>query len=307
MERLKHILQNMTREEKIGQLTQYNGNLFIASEAEITGPMQELGLTESDLKKVGSVLNFASVEEMKAIQDQHLKEDPNRIPIVFMMDVIHGFRTIYPIPLGLGCSFDPQLAEDCSAMAAKEASASGVQVTFTPMVDYVRDPRWGRVMETCGEDPLLTSRMAVGQIRGFHGESISAHDRVATCVKHYAGYGGAEAGRDYNIVERSEREMREFFLPSYKACIDAGSPMLMPSFNSMNGIPSIANPWLMKTILKEEWGFSGVVISDYNALGELIPHGVAAGQKDAAKLGFENGCDIEMCSSSYIHHLNELI
>ena len=307
MDRLETILSKMSIHEKIGQLTQYNAMLFTNTTAEITGPQKKLGLTDEDLATVGSVLNFSSVAEVKEIQDKHLAGDPHKIPMTFMMDVIHGYRTIYPIPLGMSCSFDPEIAEECSRVAAKEASASGVQVTFTPMVDYVRDARWGRVMETGGEEPLVTSALAAAQIRGFHGDGMNKPGNLATCVKHYAGYGGAEAGRDYNLVEVSERELREYYLPAYKACLDAGAPMVMPSFNSLNGVPSIANPMLMQKILKEEWGFDGVVISDYNAIGELLPHGVAADEKEAAKLAFENNCDIEMCSSGYFHYLEELI
>ena len=304
---IQKLLAQMTLEEKIGQLMQYNGNVFMDTSAEITGPMQQFGLTEADLGRMGSVLNFASADEMKAMQDLHLSKDPHKIPMLFMMDVIHGYRTIFPIPLGLGCSFDPALAKQCSQMAAREAGASGVQVTFTPMVDYCRDPRWGRVMETCGEDPMLAGHLGAAQVEGFQGEDLKEYDHLAACVKHYAGYGGVEAGRDYNLVERSERELREYFLPAYKACIDAGAALLMPSFNSMNGIPSVANPWLMKKILKDEWNYQGVVISDYNALGELLVHGVAENEKQAAQLAFQNGCHIEMCSSAYLHHLKELV
>lgn len=304
---IQKLLSQMTLEEKIGQLMQYNGNVLMDTGAEITGPMQQFGLTEEDLGRLGSVLNFSSADEMKQMQDIHLAKDPKKIPMLFMMDVIHGYRTIFPIPLGLGCSFDPELAEECARVAAKEAAASGVQVTFTPMVDYTRDPRWGRVMETCGEEPLLAGDLGAAQVRGFQQEDLTKSDSVAACVKHFAGYGGTEAGRDYNLVERSERELREFFLPAYKSCIDAGAQLLMPSFNSLNGIPSVANPWLMKKILKDEWNYQGVVISDYNALGELLVHGIAADEKQAAKLAFQNGCDIEMCSSTYLHHLKELV
>lgn len=301
------LLKQMTVEEKIGQLAQYNANLFVKSEAEITGPMADLGLTKEDLKNVGSVLNFKSAEEACRIQKDHLENDRNKIPMMFMMDVIHGYRTIFPIPLALGCSFDTELVEKLSRMAAKEACAGGIQVTFTPMVDYVRDARWGRVMETCGEDVLLNSAMGAAQVKAFRNGDLSKPDSVATCVKHYAAYGGAEAGRDYNTVELSEHVLREYYLPAYKACIDAGVDMLMPSFNTLNGVPSVANPWLMQDVLKDEWKFDGVVISDYNAVGELIKHGVAENMKDAAKLAFENGCHIEMCSSGYIHHLKELL
>lgn len=307
MANIEAILSRMTLEEKIGQLMQYNASVFLDTSAEITGPMAQFGLSEADLGRLGSVLNFASADEMKQMQDMHLAKDPNGIPMLFMMDVIHGYRTIYPIPLGLSCSFDPELAKNCSRMAAREAGASGVQVTFTPMVDYARDPRWGRVMECCGEDPMLSGDLGAAQVEGFQGDDLKKPENLAACVKHFAGYGGAEAGRDYNLVERSERELREFYLPAYKACIDAGAQLLMPSFNSLNGIPSVANPWLMQKILKEEWNYQGLVISDYDALRELLVHGIAADEKQTAKLAFGNGCDIEMCSSTYLHHLKELV
>ena len=307
MANIREILSKMNIDEKIGQLMQYNANLFTDSKAEITGPLNELGLSKEMLENVGSVLNFKDSTEAIKIQKEHLEKDRNRIPMMFMMDVIHGFRTIYPIPIALGCSFDTELVEACSKVAAKEASAGGVHVTFTPMVDYVRDARWGRVMECCGEDVLLNSVMGAAQVRAFQGDDLSKNESIATCVKHFAAYGGAESGRDYNNVELSEHALREFYLPSYKACIDAGATMIMPSFNSLNGVPSIANSWLMKKILKEEWNFEGVVISDYNAVGELINHGIAKDKKECAKLAFENGCDIEMCSAGYANHLKEMI
>lgn len=307
MTNIYELLQQMTIDEKIGQLAQYNAGVFCETDAGITGPATQLGLKKEDICKVGSCLNFESVDEMIAIQDRHLAEDRNKIPMIFMMDVIHGYRTIFPIPLALGCSFNTDLVEECSKMAAKEASANGIQVTFTPMVDYVRDARWGRVMETCGEEPMLNSMMGAAQVRAFQGEDLKDPDTLATCVKHFAAYGGAEAGRDYNTVELSEHVLREYYLPAYKACIDAGTTMLMPSFNSLNGVPSIANTWLMNDLLKDEWGFEGVVISDYNAVGELINHGVAENKKEAARLAFNCGCDMEMCSSAYYHYLKEWI
>ena len=304
---IQKLLAGMTLPQKIGQLMQYNAKLFAETTAQITGPQTELGLTDEQLALVGSTLNFFSVSEMKRIQDTHMAIDPNKIPMLFMMDVIHGFRTIFPIPLGLGCSFDEEMVEELSRMAAREASSYGVQVTFTPMVDYVRDARWGRVMETCGEEVLVNSRLGAAQVRGFQGDDLTKPGNLATCVKHFAAYGGAEAGRDYNTVDIAERTLREFYLPAYKACLDAGSTMIMPSFNSLNGVPSIANSWLMKKILKEEWAFKGVVISDYNAVGELLTHGITDNQKDAARYAFDNGCDIEMCSSAYAHYLEELV
>ena len=304
---LKKLLSQMTLDEKIGQLIQLNANFFGKSEAEITGPTQKFGIDPEYIKNIGSALNFQGVEEMIAIQDRHMADDRNKIPLVFMMDVIHGYRTIYPIPLAMGASFDPELVAECSRMAAKEASAGGIQVTFTPMVDYVRDARWGRVMETCGEDPYLNGVMGAAQVKAFQGDDISDNDRVAACVKHFAAYGGAEAGRDYNTVEISERLLREYYFPAYKACIDAGVKMLMPSFNTLNGIPSIGNEWLMKDVLRGEWKYDGIVISDYNAIGELVIHGIAANAKQAASMAFDCGCHMDMMSKGYYSSLKALV
>jgi len=304
---LKKLIAGMTIDEKIGQLVQYNAKDFIDSIAEITGPLVNNGLVPEDLYRVGSLLNLENAKDMIKLQTEHLEGDRNKIPIIFMMDVIHGYKTIFPIPLALGCSFDTELVEECTRMSANEASSAGIQVTFTPMVDYVRDARWGRVMETCGEEPMLNAVMGAAQIKAFHGEDLSKPGGIATCVKHFAGYGGAESGKDYNQVELSEHILREFYLPAYKACIDAGTDMLMPSFNVLNGVPSTANKWLMQDVLRDEWGFEGVVISDYAAIVELITHGIAPDKKAAAKLAFQNGCDIEMCSNTYIKHLKEMI
>lgn len=304
---LNKLISQMTVDEKIGQISQFNANVFSNSSAEITGPLVKNGLVPEDLYRIGSLLNFKNADEMIELQRRHLEGDRNKIPMVFMMDVIHGYRTIFPIPLALGSSFDTEIVSECTRMSAEEASSAGVQVTFTPMVDYVRDARWGRVMETCSEEPMLNSLMGAAQIKAFHGEDMSKPGALATCVKHFAAYGGAEAGKDYNQVELSEHILREFYLPAYKACIDAGADMLMPSFNVLNGVPAIANKWLMKKVLREEWGFDGVVISDFNAVAELITHGIAKDKKQAAKYAFENGCDIEMSTNCYIKHLKEMI
>ena len=303
----KKLIDGMTIDEKIGQLLQYDAYYFIKSEAGITGPLQQLGLQKEDLYRVGNILNFKNADEMIRLQKAHLEGDRNKIPLLFMMDVIHGFRTIFPIPIALGASFDPELVEELSRMAATEAASAGVHVTFTPMVDYSRDARWGRLMESCGEEPMLTCLMGAAQIKGFHGKGIENDDTLATCVKHFAAYGGAEAGRDYNQVELSEHILREFYLPSYKACIDADTDMLMPSFNVLNGVPAVANSWLMKTILRDEWGYEGLVITDYNAIGELLVHGNAENLKDATAYAFKNKCDIDMCSNGYNKHLKELL
>lgn len=304
---LKRLLNQMTIEEKIGQLMQFSSDVFADGGADVTGPMAKYQLSEEDLARVGSVLGTNTAETVIKIQKEHLKKDRNKIPLLFMRDVIYGYRTNFPNPLGFGGSFDPELVAECSEMAAKEAVASGIHVTFTPMVDYVRDARWGRVMESCGEEPLLNCRMGAAQVKAFQGDDLRDQEHIAACVKHFAAYGGAEAGRDYNTVDLSEHTMREFYLPSYKACIDAGVKMLMPSFNSLNGIPSTANQWLMKKVLREEWGFDGLVISDWAAINELRWHGIAAGKKEAAKMAFDCGCHIEMCSNNYHLHLKELI
>lgn len=306
---IKKILEQMTIEEKVGQLVQYNANIMMDTSADVTGPRLKSGLSDEQINNIGSVLNFKTSLEVRAIQDKHLENDRNKIPMLFMMDVIHGFRTIFPIPLGLGCSFNPDLVGEATKMSAREAVAGGVQVTFTPMVDYVRDARWGRVMETCGEDPLLNSVMGAAQVKAFQGDGDYANNKeiMATCVKHFAAYGGAEAGRDYNQVELSEHILREFYLPAYKACIDAGTEMLMPSFNVLNGVPAVANKWLMRTVLRDEWDFDGLVITDYNAIGELRSHGITEDMKEGARLAFENGCHIDMCASAYSHNLRALV
>ena len=304
---LRALVAQMTLQEKADQLFQLSSIFYVKDKAEITGPINHFGLDDESIARVGTMLGGVGAEMAIKIQNDHLAADRNKIPMVFMRDIIHGCYTVFPIPLAMGCTFDPQLMEDCSYMSAKEGSVSGSHVTFTPMVDYVRDARWGRVMETCGEDAILNGIMGAAQVRGFQGDNIADHDRIATCVKHFAAYGGAEAGRDYNNVEISERTLRQYYFPAYKACIDAGTKMLMPSFNSLNGIPSVANKWLMNRVLHDEWGFDGLVISDYNAIGELLRHGIVDDLKEGARLAFEAGCDIDMMSPAYHKHLASLV
>ncbi len=225
-----------------------------------------------------------------------------------MADVVHGFRSIFPVPLAIGCSWDLELAEKSSKIAAREAAVSGIHVTFAPMVDLVRDPRWGRVMESTGEDPYLNSLFARAFVRGTQGDNLKEEvERVAACVKHFAAYGAAEAGRDYNTVDLSERQMREYYLPAYKAALDEGCEMVMTSFNTVDGIPASANEKLMRSLLREEWGFDGVLISDWGAVKELIPHGVAEDEREAAYRAIRAGVDIEMMTACYVHELPELV
>ncbi len=306
-EKLQALLDSMTIREKVGQLVQCNAGQFIQNDMEITGPEGEM-LPAEDLNRVmGSVLTFEDAAQAKALQERHLAADPKKIPLLLMLDVIHGLRTTYPIPLAMGCSFDDDLMAECADMARKESAACGVHVTFNPMVDTARDARWGRILETSSEEPLLNSRMGAAVVRATQGEDLSRPENVACCVKHFAAYGAPEGGRDYNTVDLSERTLREVYLPAYKACLDAGARLIMPSFNALNGIPSVANRWLMNRVLREEWGFKGVVISDYNAVGELVAHGVAENLKDAVRLSMLAGCDIDMVRNAYYLHLEDLV
>ena len=304
---LKELLDSMTPEEKAGQLVQCNAGQFIANEMEITGPDGALLPAEDLCRVMGSVLTFEDAKQAKALQDMHLAADPKKIPLLLMLDVIHGLRTTYPIPLAMGCSFDDGLMAECADVARKEAAACGVHVTFNPMVDTARDARWGRILETNSEEPLINSRMGAALVRVTQGDDLSDPGNVACCVKHYAAYGAGEAGRDYNTVDVSERMLRETYLPAYKACLDAGARLIMPSFNALNGVPSVANKYLMNDILRGEWGFDGVVISDYDAVGELVTHGVARDLKDAVRLAMDAGCDIDMVQNAYYLHLADLV
>ena len=299
---IEEFLKGMSLQEKIFQLEQFNSVLLKPLKGwDATGPMKDLGLTEEDLKETGSLLNSMGAERMKDIQKEFLEKNENKIPLAFMHDVIHGYRTIYPINLGLACSFNLDLMCDVAEMAATEAVLDGVNVTFAPMVDLARDARWGRVMETSGEDPYLNSKIAKATVEGFKKGGI------ATCVKHFAAYGGAEAGKDYASVDMSEYTLREYYLPAYKAAIDAGADMVMPSFNVLNGVPATGNTWLLNDVLRGEWGFDGVIVSDYGAIAEMCSHGYAEDEKDAAYKALTASVDIEMCSTLYAHNLEKLL
>lgn len=305
---LKNLLESLSLEEKIGQLVQLMANFYQESiESIITGPAQELGIGETDIRLAGSILSSYGAKALKKMQDEYMEKHPHHIPMLFMADVIHGMKTIFPMPLAMGATFAPELAERAAEVSAKEASACGLHVTFSPMVDLVRDARWGRVMESTGEDPYLNSLFAAAQVKGFQGDDMSKKGKLCSCVKHFAGYGGPVAGREYNTVELSEHTFREFYLKAYKAGIDAGAGMVMTSFNTVNGIPASVNRWLMRNVLREEMGFDGVLISDYAALYETLAHGVCADEKEAAKLAMEAGVDIDMMTSVYATNLKKLI
>lgn len=305
---LKSIIHNMTLEEKVAQLIQLAGNFYYGLAGEITGPFEEMNISGFVVKNSGSVLGVSGAETVRKIQEEHLKNNRHGIPLLFMSDIVHGYKTIFPIPLAIGCSWDMELAEKSAAVAASEAAVAGVHVTFAPMVDLVRDPRWGRVLESTGEDSFLNSAFAKAFVRGFQGSNLAEdYCKVAACVKHFAAYGASEGGRDYNTVNMSERQMRESYLPAYKAALDEGCEMVMTSFNTVDGIPASGNKWLMREILREEWGFNGVLISDWGAVKELIPHGVADDEAEAARMAITAGVDIEMMTPCYISSLQSLI
>ncbi len=280
-ERVERLLARMTLEEKLGQLTQ-----MVEDQPEFR-PALEKGL-------VGSVLIGLGAAQTNQLQRQALAGSRLKIPLLFGYDVIHGYRTIFPIPLAIASSWDPQLAELSSRVAAREARAAGIRWTFAPMVDIARDARWGRIAEGAGEDPLLGAAMAAGYVRGFQSEP-----GFLACAKHYAAYGAAEAGREYNTVEMSERTLREVYLPPFRAAVDAGVATLMSAFASINGIPATANRHLLSDILRHEWNFKGFVVSDWDAVAELINHGFASSKQDAARKALTAGVDMDMWDNSY--------
>ena len=307
-QKLKELLADMTLEEKVNQMSQVVG-AFFNTDMDITamGPMEEKGFTSENVALSGSLLGSMGAETLKKIQKDFIEQHPHHIPMLFMLDVINGFKTIFPIPLGQGATFEPKLSEKCAAVAAKEAAVSGIHVTFAPMTDLVRDARWGRVMESTGEDPYLNSLFCAGMVRGFQGNDLREPYKIASCVKHFAGYGAPTAGRDYNTVELSEHTFREFYLPSYQAGIDAGAAMVMSSFNTVNGVPATGNKKLMRHILREEMGFDGVLISDWAAIEELICHGYCQNREEAAIRSAEAGIDIDMMTGIYCENLCQLV
>lgn len=309
-QQLNEIIQKMTLNEKIGQLIQLATPFFkgASDKGEITGPMTGMGITDEVSQNCGSVLGASGAREVMNIQKAHLEENRLGIPLLMMADIVHGFKTIFPVPLAIGCSWDLDLAEKSAEIAAKEAAVSGVHVTFAPMVDIVRDPRWGRVMESTGEDPYLNSLFARAFVRGFQGTNLTNdQNRVAACVKHFAAYGAPEGGREYNTVNMSERQLRESYLPPYKAALDEGCEMVMTAFNTVDGIPATGNKKLMRDLLRDEWGFDGVMISDWGAVKELIPHGIAEDSSEAAVKALQAGVDIEMMTTCYVDNLKQLV
>lgn len=289
--KIDDLLSRMTLHEKIGQMNQLSGGDWLTEAAE--------------KGEVGSILNCVDPAEINRVQKAAVERSRLGIPILVSRDVIHGFKTIFPIPLGLAATFDPELVESGARVAAVEAASCGVRWTFSPMLDISRDPRWGRIAESSGEDPYLDAVMGAAMVRGYQGNGDSTS--IAACLKHFVGYGATEGGRDYNTVELSERTLRNIYFPAFQAGVDAGAMTLMTSFNTIDGVPSTGNKWLLQDVLRGEWGFDGMIVTDWNSSGEMIMHGFAKDLKDATDLAVNAGVEMDMMSYGYISFIEELV
>ncbi len=303
-----NLLSVMTIDEKIGQMVQVAGDIFLEDDINVsTGPLKDLELSNEKLYNVGSVLNIIGAERVKKVQDKYLSRNRLKIPLLFMDDIINGYKIAFPIPIAQGCSWNVEVIKKMAKISAMESNIAGANVNFSPMVDLSRDARWGRVMESIeGEDPYLGKIYAEAIVKAYQGEDISKQGNVASCVKHIAAYGAVEAGRDYNTVDMSEREFRQYYLPAYKAAIDAGAEMVMTSFNILNGIPATINKWLIQDLLRKELNYKGIIISDYGAIEETITHGASKDEKQAALNAINAGVDIDMMSKIYANYLKEI-
>jgi beta-glucosidase len=302
---IEDLIQQMTLEEKVGQLNFNFGVLFS------TGPTQQAESYDfEDLIRQGKttgVFNTYKTEFIRKLQKMAVEESRLKIPLLIGADVIHGFRTVFPIPLAEAASWDLKAIQKSAEIAALEATASGINYTFAPMVDICRDPRWGRIAEGAGEDPFLGSRIAEARVRGFQGTDLKSPYTMAACVKHFAAYGASEAGRDYNTVDMSERLLREVYLPPYKAAVDAGSATVMTSFNELDGVPASGNKFLLDQILRKEWGFKGMVVSDWQSILEMKTHGIGGNDEYITKLAIEAGTDMDMEGDLYLEVLPKLV
>ena len=287
------LLKQMTLREKIGQMNQLSGGAWVADQAA--------------KGEVGSILNCVDPAEINAVQKAAVEQSRLGIPVLVARDVIHGFHTMFPIPLGLAATFNPDVVEQGARVAAVEATASGVRWTFSPMLDVARDPRWGRVAEGSGEDPYLDVQMGLAMVRGYQGDDLGDTTALAACIKHFVGYGAAEGGRDYNTTVITERMLRNTYFPAFKATAEIGAATLMTSFNEIDGIPSTGNKWLLKDILRDEWGWVGMVVTDWNSAGEMIAHGFSRDLKHTAEQAINAGVDMDMMSYGFIQYAEELV
>lgn len=300
------LLQQMTLQEKVGQLNFYVGDLFF------TGPT--VNITESNKYDEGiakgeitGLFNIYGAAYTRRLQEIAVNESRLGIPLVFGADVIHGLKTVFPIPLATAASWDLGAIEQAERISAIESTASGINFNFAPMVDISRDARWGRVAESAGEDPYLGALVAGARVRGMQGNDLSAPHTMAACIKHFAAYGAPDGGREYNTVDMSELRLRETYLPPYKAGIDAGAATLMTSFNELNGVPVTGSEWLLREILRQEWGFEGMIVSDWQSIGEMVSHGIVASDAEAAELSLRAGVDMDMMSDAYLTKLPALV
>ena len=296
------LMSQMTLEEKLGQLT------LFASGWDVTGPV----VSSNDKQliregKVGAILNAYTVDYVRDLQRMAIENSRLKIPMLFGYDVIHGHRTIFPIPLGQSCTWNLKMIEDAERVAAIEATAEGINWTFAPMVDISRDPRWGRVMEGAGEDTWLGCKVAEARVKGFQGKDLKANNTLLACAKHFAAYGAPQGGRDYNTVDISQLSLYEWYLPTYKACVDAGVASIMTSFNEIGGVPSTCNNSLLTDLLKKDWGFKGFVVTDWTSINELVSHGIAEDKKDAARMSLNAGVDMDMVGSTFLDYLAGLL
>ena len=294
--RIDQLLSRMTLSEKIGQMNQVSAGGDVANYAEALRNGQ-----------IGSILNEVDPVKINEFQRICVEESRLGIPLLVGRDVIHGFHTIFPIPLGLAATFDPSLVEVGARIAAIEATAQGVRWTFSPMLDIARDPRWGRMAEGSGEDPLLDAAMAEAMVRGYQGSMELDKTSMAACVKHFVGYGAAEGGRDYNSTFLTEKQLRNVYLPPFEAAVKAGALTLMTSFNDNDGVPSTGNTFILKDVLRKEWGFDGLVVTDWNSMGEMIAHGFGVDRKDVACKAVNAGVDMDMMTFGFLSHLEELV
>ncbi len=296
--RVDALLGRMSLEEKIGQLTQVGGAAFGP------GPKPEDVIRKGG---AGSVLWLNDTKQFNALQKIAVEESPSKIPLLFALDVIHGYRTIFPVPLAMASSWDPSVAERAQTVAAREARAAGLHWTFGPMLDIARDARWGRIVEGAGEDPFLGAAMAAAQVRGFQGPSLGAPDRVVACAKHFAGYGAADGGRDYDPVYLSEGQLRNVYFPPFQAAVKAGVGTFMSAYMDLNDVPASGNRFLLRDVLRGEWGFKGFVVSDAFAVGNLVIQGFARDGRDAAFRALSAGLDMDMASNTYPENLAGLV
>jgi beta-glucosidase len=295
---IDHLVQQMNIHEKLGQMSQFAG---------LGGWISDDFANDIRSGAVGSVLNETDANVVNELQRLAVEESRLGIPLLIGRDVIHGFKTIFPIPLGQAASWSPEVIKQGARVAAAEAATCGVNWTFAPMIDISRDPRWGRVAESLGEDPYLCSRLGVAMVEGFQGDSLNMPGSIAACAKHFAGYGAAESGRDYATTNIPENELRNVYLPPFKAAADAGAATFMAAFSDLNGVPASGNEWLMNDILREEWQYDGMVVSDWDSIHQLTVHGFTANDQEAAFEAANAGIDMEMVSKTYAHHLGYLV